>query len=72
MKDLGKGSALDRNEKESDPFYMRGYCRICNRHYLYRHKLDIEHTQFHQHHAGVCQKFGYRCARIKPETRAYI
>jgi len=71
MKDLAKEKDVDRNEKDSDPLYVRGYCRVCNRHYFYRHQLDIEHIQFHQHHRGVCQKCGYSCARIKPKVGAY-
>jgi hypothetical protein len=45
---------------------LRGYCRVCNRHYFYRNKLDIEHIQFHQHHGGICQECNYVCARIRP------
>ncbi len=56
-------------ETDSDPFYLRGYCRVCNRHYFYRNKLDTEHIQFHQHHAGVCQNCRYGCVRIKPKTK---
>jgi len=65
-------SIAGQSEQDSDLLYLRGYCRVCNRHYFYRHQLDIEHTQFHQHHSGVCQKCGYICARIKPKTSAYL
>jgi hypothetical protein len=57
-------------EADSRSQYLRGYCRICNRHYFYRHQLDTEHTQIHQHHGGVCQKGRYRCARIQSNIRA--
>ncbi|MBU1208601.1 MAG: hypothetical protein KKH04_17030 [Proteobacteria bacterium] len=57
-------------EADSQPLYLRGYCRICNRHCFYRHQLDTEHVQFHQHHGGVCQKGRYPCATIKTHVRA--
>jgi len=57
-------------DADSSSEYLRGYCRICNRHYFYRHQLDTEHTQVHQHHGGVCQKGRYRCARIQSPIRA--
>ncbi|MDH4267620.1 MAG: hypothetical protein OEW45_18490 [Deltaproteobacteria bacterium] len=56
-------------EEDSHPTYLRGYCRICNRHYFYRHQLDTEHVQFHQHHGGVCQKGRYKCATVKSNIR---
>ena len=56
----------------ADPFYLRGYCRVCNRHYFYRHHFDTEHTQYHQHHFGVCQRSRYSCARIKPRPKAEV
>ena len=57
-------------EADSSPLYLRGYCRICNRHYFYRHQLDTKHTQVYQHHGGVCQKRRYPCARIQSPIRA--
>ncbi len=55
-----------------EPLYLRGYCRVCNRHFFYRHHLDTDHTQLHQHHAGVCQRCRYGCARIKPKSRLAV
>jgi hypothetical protein len=60
----------EKSKSEIDPLYLRGYCRVCNRHYFYGHKLDTEHIQVHQHHGGVCQKYHYSCARVKTPVRA--
>lgn len=65
MKYLKKEKVLHGSEKDSDPFYLRGYCRVCNRHYFYRNQLDTAQTQVQQHHGGICQICRYRCARIK-------
>lgn len=63
-----EGKELRRKTKDCEPLYLRGYCRVCNRHYFFRNKLDTDHVQFHQHHGGVCQICHYACARIKSKT----
>lgn len=69
MNKFEKEKVLNQGQKNPDVF-LRGYCRVCNRHYFFRNKLDVDHVQFHQHHGGVCQKCNYTCARIKiPELR---
>lgn len=60
---------MDHTKRDADSFYLRGYCRVCNRHYFYRNQLDTEQTQFHQHHHGVCQSGHYNCIRIKPKAK---
>jgi|GEM_PF-2188465 hypothetical protein len=59
-------------DPDRTPLYVRGYCRICNRHYFFRHQLDPDHTQYHQHHTGVCQRCRYACARIKPKAKLTV
>lgn len=55
-------------DKVSDVLY-RGYCRICNRFILYKDEVDPEHTQFHQHHGGVCQRHRHKCMQVKSWVR---
>jgi hypothetical protein len=52
--------------------YLRGYCRVCNRHFFFRQQLDMDHTQLHQHHCGVCQRCRYGCARIKSRPKIAV
>ena len=61
--------AYKEKNPNKDPYYVRGYCRVCNRHFFYRHQLDTQHTQIHQTHTGVCQICRYSCARIKDKSR---
>jgi hypothetical protein len=67
-----KAHEAEQPQWDPGPLYLRGYCRVCNRHFFYRNRLDTDHTQFHQHHAGVCQRCRYSCARIKPRPRIAI
>jgi len=55
-------------DKVLDVLY-RGYCRICNRFILHKGEVDPEHTQFHQHHGGVCQRHRYKCMQVKSFVR---
>jgi hypothetical protein len=59
---------LESQAKDNDPLYLRGYCRVCNRHYFFKNKLDTSHLQLRQHHGGICQNCNYACARIKVKT----
>lgn len=70
MSDSKETGTSGREKKKSDPSYIRGYCRVCNRHYFYRHGIDTEHIQFHQYHSGVCQKCRKKCARIDSTARS--
>ncbi len=45
---------------------------MCNRHYFFRYQLDPDHTQYHQHHTGVCQRCRYACIRIKPKAKVAV
>jgi hypothetical protein len=49
MKDVEKNQDSGAKKKEQDLTYLRGYCRVCNRHYFYRNNLDTGHLQFRQH-----------------------
>jgi len=62
------GQASERKAKDIEPLYLRGYCRVCNRHYFFKNKLDTGHLQLRQHHGGICQNCNYDCARIKVKT----
>ena len=57
------GTTLARQAKDIEPLYLRGYCRVCNRHYFFKNKLDTGHLQLRQHHGGICQNCNYACAR---------
>lgn len=70
MNDSEKVSISGKEEEKSEPFYLRGYCRVCNRHYFYRHHIDTEHVQLRQFHSGVCQKCRKKCVRIDSITRS--
>jgi hypothetical protein len=69
MKNFEKNNITEVKKKEQDLSYLRGYCRVCNRHYFYRNKLNTGHLQFRQHHGGICQNCNYACARIDSKTR---
>jgi len=36
---------------------------------LYKGEVDPEHTQFHQHHGGVCLRHRYKCMQVKSFVR---
>ena len=59
---------LASRTKDMEPLYLRGYCRVCNRHYFYKNKLDTGHLQLRQHHGGICQNCNYTCATIKDKS----
>ena len=54
MNEIKKNQNSEARKKELDLNYLRGYCRVCNRHYFYRNNLDTGHLQFRQHHGGIC------------------
>ncbi len=60
------------HDLDTTPLYLRGYCRVCNRHYFFKHRLDPDHTQYHQHHTGVCQRCRYVCIRIRPKAKLAV
>jgi hypothetical protein len=60
---------MANKEKDPENYFVRGYCRVCNRHFFYRNQLDTACTQIHQHHTGVCQVCRYSCARIKDKVK---
>jgi len=70
MSDSEKTGRPVKGRKSSDSSYLRGYCRVCNRHYFYKNRINTEHVQFHQYHSGVCQKCRKECARIDSITRS--
>ena len=69
MKDFKKKKLTEPRAEDPDLIYLRGYCRVCNRHYFYRNNLDTGHLQFRQHHGGICQNCNYACARINSKKR---
>jgi len=70
MSDSEKVKSSVKGRKQPDASYPRGYCRVCNRHYFYRHGINTEHVQLHQYHSGVCQKCRKECVRIDSITRS--
>jgi hypothetical protein len=56
MENFDKNNTTRVKKKEQDLSYLRGYCRVCNRHYFYRNN-------------GICQNCNYACARIDSKTR---
>ncbi len=61
---------MERKAKDIEPLYLRGYCRVCNRHYFFKNKLDTGHLQLRQHHGGICQNCNYACARVNDHPRS--
>jgi hypothetical protein len=55
MKDVEKNQDSGAKKKEQDLTYLRGYCRVCNRHYFYRNNLDTGRN--------------YACATINSKKR---
>jgi hypothetical protein len=69
MKDFKKNKVSEQKKKDPAIIYLRGYCRVCNRHYFYKNNLDTGNLQFRQHHGGVCQNCNYACATINSKKR---
>jgi len=66
---MGNSKETEPKDREYDVGHLRGYCRVCNRYYFYRNRMNTDSVQVKQHHAGICQSCGYDCARIAARAK---